>query len=233
MKSRLGIILTTAAVLGSAAFLIAAADAQQGPATAPQPPASDTQLTPQPGANPHDFVGGNGQRDGGRGGMMRHFSAQDRAAFFDAHIAAVKAGLQLTPDQEKLWGPVEQAVRDMAKERLDQRQKAAQEGRPADPVERLQRAADAATARGATLHKLADAARPLWASLSDDQKRRLPVLMHGMRGENGMQARNGMYHQNGMQPQTGMQPQNGWQQRMRGMMQRQSAPGGDDDRNGQ
>ncbi|HJZ21063.1 MAG TPA: hypothetical protein VJ226_08900, partial [Bradyrhizobium sp.] len=38
-------------------------------------------------------------------------SAEDRAAFADARIAAVHAGLKLTPDQEKLWPPVESAVR--------------------------------------------------------------------------------------------------------------------------
>src|SRR3981189_2446225 len=44
---------------------------------------------------------------------------EDRAAFADARIAAVKAGLKLTPDQEKLWPPVEAAVRDLAKLRID------------------------------------------------------------------------------------------------------------------
>src|SRR5258706_10669833 len=44
---------------------------------------------------------------------------EDRAAFTDARIAAVKAGLKLTPDQEKLWPPVEAAVRDLAKLRID------------------------------------------------------------------------------------------------------------------
>ena len=46
-------------------------------------------------------------------------SPQDRAAFVDAKIAAVHAGLQLTPDQEKNWPPVEAAVRDFAKQRID------------------------------------------------------------------------------------------------------------------
>ena len=46
-------------------------------------------------------------------------SPEDRAAFADARIAAVKAGLKLTPDQEKLWPPVEAAVRDFAKMRID------------------------------------------------------------------------------------------------------------------
>src|ERR1700710_786748 len=46
-------------------------------------------------------------------------SAEDRAAFADARIAAVKAGLKLNADQEKLWPPVESAVRDFAKLRMD------------------------------------------------------------------------------------------------------------------
>src|SRR6201995_4630778 len=46
-------------------------------------------------------------------------SPEDRAAFADARIAAVHAGLKLTPDQEKLWPPLEAAVRDFAKLRID------------------------------------------------------------------------------------------------------------------
>ena len=46
-------------------------------------------------------------------------SPQDRTAFADARIAAVHAGLTLTPDQEKLWPPVEKAIRDFAKLRID------------------------------------------------------------------------------------------------------------------
>src|ERR1700684_4693542 len=46
-------------------------------------------------------------------------SPEDRAAFADARIAAVHAGLKLTPDQEKLWPPVEAAARDFAKLRID------------------------------------------------------------------------------------------------------------------
>src|ERR1700739_4797489 len=46
-------------------------------------------------------------------------SPEDRAAFADARIAAVHAGLKLTADQEKLWPPVESAVRDLVKLRID------------------------------------------------------------------------------------------------------------------
>jgi len=51
-------------------------------------------------------------------GQMR-MSADDRAAMADAKIAAVHAGLKLTDDQEKLWPPVENAVRDLVKIRID------------------------------------------------------------------------------------------------------------------
>src|ERR1700710_3187879 len=50
-----------------------------------------------------------------------HFrmSTEDRAAFADARIAAVHAGLKLNADQEKLWPPVETAVKEFAKLRID------------------------------------------------------------------------------------------------------------------
>ena len=49
------------------------------------------------------------------------------AAFTDARIAALKAGLELTPDQAKNWPPFEQAVRDMVQLRV-QRIQARQSG---------------------------------------------------------------------------------------------------------
>ena len=63
-----------------------------------------------------------------------------------------------------------------------QREKARSEPRPADPIEGMRRMADAATASGDALHKFVDAAQPLYASLTDEQKHRLPLLMHGTRG---------------------------------------------------
>src|SRR6266404_3167757 len=75
---------------------------------------------------------------------MQHMrmTPEDRAAFVDARIAAVHAGLKLTADQEKLWPPVEVAVRDFAKLRIDRANARmnAQSGdaqKPDDPVARL------------------------------------------------------------------------------------------------
>lgn len=122
-------------------------------------------------------------------------SAEDRSAFADARIAAVHAGLKLTPDQEKLWPPLEAAVKEFAKLRIDRaeaRMKARgddRDDRPADPVARLRDRADSMATTAAALKKIADAADPLYKSLDEGQKRRLRVLTrfegggHGWGGE--------------------------------------------------
>src|SRR6202046_71199 len=61
-----------------------------------------------------------GFRDGGPRFEQRHrFSADDVAAFADARIAALKAGLELTPDQAKNWPTFEAALRNMAQVRAE------------------------------------------------------------------------------------------------------------------
>ncbi len=112
-------------------------------------------------------------------------SPEDRAAFTDARIAAVKAGLKLTPDQEKLWPPVEAAVRDFAKLRIDRanaRMNAERDSqdqqKPNDPLARLRDRADTMAATAAAMKKVADAADPLYKTLDDGQKRRLAILTH-------------------------------------------------------
>jgi hypothetical protein len=118
--------------------------------------------------------------------MRMHISPEDRAAFADARIAAVHAGLKLTADQEKLWPPVETAVRDFAKLRIDRanaRMKAKEDAstdaqKPVDPVARLRARADNMATTAAALKKIADAADPLYKTLDDSQKRRLAILTH-------------------------------------------------------
>src|ERR1700722_12703618 len=117
---------------------------------------------------------------------MQHMrlSPEDRAAFADARIAAVHAGLKLNPDQEKLWPPVETAVRDFAKLRIDRanaRMNAKPDDaqqKPDDPVARLRQRADNMATSAAALKKIADAADPLYKTLDDGQKRRLAILTH-------------------------------------------------------
>jgi len=109
------------------------------------------------------------------------FSAADRAAFLDARIAALHAGLKLSPEQEKLWPAVESAVRTAATNAMARRQKFKDAPAPASLVDRLRRRGENAVARGQSLVAVADAAEPLYATLSEEQKHRLPVLMHGLR----------------------------------------------------
>src|SRR5690348_15701809 len=102
-------------------------------------------------------------------------STEDVAAFADARIAGLKAGLKLTAEQDKDWPAVETAIRELGKERAE-RMAARREARRGDAVARLRQGADAMTARAAGLKKLADAAEPLYKSLDDGQKRRFAVL---------------------------------------------------------
>ena len=93
--------------------------------------------------------------------------AEDIAAFGDARIAALHAGLKLTAEQEKLWPPVESALRDLAKQRSERFAARANADGPEDPIERLNLRADVMGQRATGLKKLADAAGPLYKSLDE------------------------------------------------------------------
>ena len=113
-------------------------------------------------------------------------SPADRAAFAGARVAALHAGLALTPEQEQLWPPVEAVLKDMAQKReaRQEERRAAwdkdKKDRP-DAMQRLRRGAEMMTETGADLKRLADAAQPLYDKLDDAQKRRLhKMVRHGM-----------------------------------------------------
>ena len=192
MQARKPVAIGLIAALGLAgAVAFANAESQ----TPPAPPAADSQRGPDgPGMMGHGMMHGMGGWMGGGMDSDHHgprMSKEDRAAFFDARIAAVHAGLHLTADQDKLWSPAESAVRDMAKTMADLRDKAEAAGHPKDPVDGMSRMAAASIARGEALKKVADAAGPLYASLTPEQKERLPKLAHP-----GMRQRMGMWMQN-------------------------------------
>jgi hypothetical protein len=52
-------------------------------------------------------------------------------------------------------------------------------------MQRLDRQAERVKERADRLQTLSTAMRPFWASLTDDQKRRLPLLMRTARAEGG------------------------------------------------
>ncbi len=174
MNSRLHLLMI--ALLGSGLSLAAFnADAQQPPPGAPPSPPAGMEKHGGP-------MGGSMQMGGPTGGAVHeHFSPADRAAFFDAHLAGLHAGLQLTPDQEKLWPAVETALRNGAKSAQARHEKMRTEPRPADAVAWLRRLSENDLAKGETLKALADAAAPFYASLAEEQKHRLPFLLHGIK----------------------------------------------------
>ena len=106
----------------------------------------------------------------------------------DIRINVVKAALQLTPDQQKYWPPIEDAIRARAKDRqarfaeMEKRVAELREGNPVevlrdrDTVDFLQRRADALAQRSADLKKLAAAWEPLYKTLTPDQKQRMAFV---------------------------------------------------------
>jgi hypothetical protein len=161
--------------------------------------------TAAPQAEAAKDTGGYGRSMRGEGRSM--LSSDELSALSDARITGIKTGLKLSADQEKLWSPVEQTLRQMSTERIAAREqwqnqrKARMEARstdgksekPAEPAPRmdftarLDQQAERAAMRATNMKKLADAVKPLWASLDDKQKRLLPLLMRdqGGRGNRG------------------------------------------------
>jgi LTXXQ motif family protein len=112
-------------------------------------------------------------------------SATDATALTDARVDLTKAALQLTADQEKYWPPIEQAIRARAKDRQARLAEiATQLGdkspieiiRDRNPVEFMQRRADALAQRAADLKKLSEAWEPLYKTLTPEQKKRMAFV---------------------------------------------------------
>jgi hypothetical protein len=132
------------------------------------------------------FGGPGGYGDGGqRFEHHHHMSPEDRAAFVDARIAALKAGLALTPDQAKNWPAFEQALRDMAQLRAQRRaarEAAAQQDQSqVSPFDRLGSRADGMAKVSTALRRVADTGAPLYQSLTDGQKERFKKLSRLLR----------------------------------------------------
>jgi hypothetical protein len=121
-------------------------------------------------------------------GAPERLTEADWDTLANARINLVKAALQLTPEQEKFWPAIEDAIRARAKDRQariaaaaarlrEQRERSPIEVlRDRNPVEFLQRRADALAQRAADLKKLADAWQPLCPTLTPEQKRRVAAL---------------------------------------------------------
>jgi hypothetical protein len=149
----------------------------------------------------------------------------DHEAFLDAKLAGLKAGLKLTSDQDKLWPPFETAVRDAAQLHMEQMKSMMERmqkmremmqgmnksedmkdmgaaSQAVSPIDRLEAMGQRMSDRGAAIKKVADAAKPLYASLDDSQKRRFVLLGREMfmmgHGHHGMDMMRGGMGEGGM-----------------------------------
>jgi LTXXQ motif family protein len=120
--------------------------------------------------------------------LEQRFNAADQNTLTDMRVDLVKAALQLTPEQEKLWPPVESAIRSGAQDRKARIAKVKETvGKRADqnsvevlknrdPIAFLQRRSEALAQRSADLDKLAEAWQPLYKTLSPEQRQRMAAL---------------------------------------------------------
>jgi zinc resistance-associated protein len=104
-------------------------------------------------------------------GKRWHPTAAQAAALTEANLSALKAALNLTPEQAKNWPALEQAIRDVAKKRAE-RLNAWRESEqtPETHFDRVRQRAAALAKIAAGLTEYADAAAPLFASLDSSQK---------------------------------------------------------------
>ncbi|HZW47275.1 MAG TPA: Spy/CpxP family protein refolding chaperone [Microvirga sp.] len=133
-------------------------------------------------------------------------SQDDFNRLVDARVAAIKAGLKLTGEQENLWNPVESAIRNAANQRytwMIQFRENREQRRSADFMQRFERRSAMQTERAQTSTAIATALRPLWDTFSEDQKRIAPRLlreavndgigMHERRGRGGRDGHRGRH----------------------------------------
>lgn len=109
------------------------------------------------------------------------YTDADAAAVLNARIAALKTVLDLSSEQQKLWPPVEDAIRRIAAAAMARGKQRSDAVAPTDFLEVIERIGDVEATRAADLKSFVVAARPLVASLSDAQKNRMPAFL-GMVG---------------------------------------------------
>ena len=89
----------------------------------------------------------------------------------EAHIARLRSALNLKPEQQRYWAPVESALRALARQQ-------AREGSSGGFVQRVSDRASAVAGTAVQLRRLASAATPLIRSLDERQKSTAMAFVH-------------------------------------------------------
>lgn len=124
-----------------------------------------------------------------KAGWMRP-SAETIQRLEEGRLAMAKTALKLSPDQEKLWAPIETQVRDAFKaheakraewqKTREEREKQRAEGKRPDMAERFDKMSQNMSERADRMKAFATSFRPFYASLSDEQKDVLKPLMRDL-----------------------------------------------------
>ena len=190
---------TTAAVLAGALLLAVPAGytlAQGG--AGPDMKGPGMQGGQGPGMHDGRGPGGDGPHGGRRGAP----SPEMMERMLEGKLAGTKAALKLSAAQEQLWPAVESAVRENTQQRMAMRQQMRTEReqrteRP-DMLQRLDTMSERMAMRATQAKTLADALRPLYATLSPEQKDVLRYsLRDGFGHGGGRRAHGGGWHQEG------------------------------------
>jgi hypothetical protein len=142
-------------------------------------PGSDAQAPAQPGAKQASPAKGAKAAKGKAAQAAAaqtaepQLTAEQIVANSDAYIDRIKTELQLTPEQEKHWTAFNSAMHYLGHngaDRLNLRIARAQRDPPDDIIEQMRNEAQFLNDRAVDQRNVADAAEPLFASLSDKQK---------------------------------------------------------------
>jgi hypothetical protein len=148
---------------------------------------------------------------------------ETRSRLEDGRVAMVKAALQLSADQEKLWAPVETQVRESFKAREAKRaeREKSREERKADNAdkseqkrpdlaERFERISQRMAERADKMKAFSTSFKPFYASLSDEQKDVLRPLIHDLSPGFGQRGHGHRWAFGGWGPGGGPRHHHGW-----------------------
>jgi hypothetical protein len=174
MKRKSPVLLAVVLALTSTAAL--AQTSTTPPAGAGTPPAQGTPMSGMPMGPMQGASGGMPM------GMMQMTGQNSMAGHIEGRIAFIKTELKITDAQQPLWEAVADAMRANAKDTTGMPNCMSMMQSPGTLPEKLAACVKAMSTQLEALRKLKTAVEPLYAALSDDQKKTADQLMIGPMG---------------------------------------------------
>ena len=115
------------------------------------------------------------------GQVREHLTEAASKALIDRRVEVIKFALALTPEQTRLWQPVEEAIRARLTARHQRlaalaAKRGGQVSSEFNPIALVRERSEALAQRAAGLKRLADAWQPLYENLDNNQKLRMRFL---------------------------------------------------------